>query len=178
MKKFREESDSLGKIKVPSEKYWGAQTQRSLENFRIGSDTMPIELIHAFALQKKAAAISNLAIEKLDENIAAKIIEVCDQIIDGKLDGHFPLSVWQTGSGTQTNMNLNEVFISVFTAYIFVYLYGLASLSVFFSTLRAIAEHQVNNKTDSKESKGVLRNLRCNIFTKLIFGLLKKVYPD
>ena len=109
MKKFREESDSLGKIKVPSEKYWGAQTQRSLENFRIGSDTMPIELIHAFALQKKAAAISNLAIEKLDENIAAKIIEVCDQIIDGKLDGHFPLSVWQTGSGTQTNMNLNEV---------------------------------------------------------------------
>ena len=69
-----------------------------------------------------------------------------------------------------SNMNLNEVFISVFTAYIFVYLYGLASLSVFFSTLRAIAEHQVNNKTDSKESKGVLRNLRCNIFTKLIFG--------
>ena len=70
MKKSREENDSLGKVMVPSEKYWGAQTQRSLENFRVGSDIMPIELIHAFALQKKAAAISNLALEKLNENIA------------------------------------------------------------------------------------------------------------
>ena len=109
MKNFREENDSLGKVKVPSEKYWGAQTQRSLENFKVGSDIMPIELIHAFALQKKAAAISNLALEKLNENIAVKIIEVCDEIIDGKLNEHFPLTVWQTGSGTQTNMNLNEV---------------------------------------------------------------------
>ncbi|MDC3091858.1 class II fumarate hydratase [Rickettsiales bacterium] len=109
MKKFREESDSLGRIKVPAEKYWGAQTQRSLENFKIGSDLMPLEFLQAFALQKKAAIIANLATEKISENIAVKIMDVCDEIVDGKLNEHFPLSVWQTGSGTQTNMNLNEV---------------------------------------------------------------------
>ena len=106
---FRIEKDSLGKIKVPSGKYWGAQTQRSLENFKIGLDKIPIELIHAFAIQKKASAISNLAIGKLNEKIGKKIILVCDEILDNKFNDQFPLSVWQTGSGTQTNMNLNEV---------------------------------------------------------------------
>ena len=109
MEDYREENDSIGVIKVPEKKYWGAQTQRSLENFKIGSDLIPMELISAFAIQKKAAAISNLVSEKLDPVIGEKIIEVCDEIIEGKLDDHFPLSVWQTGSGTQTNMNLNEV---------------------------------------------------------------------
>ncbi len=109
MKDYREEHDSIGVVKVPEKKYWGAQTQRSLENFRIGSDLIPMELISAFAIQKKAAAISNLVSEKLDPVVGEKIIEVCDEIIEGKLDDHFPLSVWQTGSGTQTNMNLNEV---------------------------------------------------------------------
>jgi len=109
MTEYRIEKDSIGDVKVPNEKFWGAQTQRSVENFPIGSDMMPIEIIKAFAIQKKAAAISNIAIEKLPANIGEKIIEICDELIDGKLQDQFPLSVWQTGSGTQTNMNLNEV---------------------------------------------------------------------
>ena len=107
--KFREEHDSIGKIKVPINKYWGAQTQRSLKNFKIGNDLMPIEIVYSFALQKKAAAISNIALKKLEINLGEKIIETCDEILSGKHDDHFPLSVWQTGSGTQTNMNINEV---------------------------------------------------------------------
>ena len=107
--KLREEQDSIGKIKVPKDKYWGAQTQRSLMNFQIGSDLMPKEIIKAFAIQKKSAAISNLALDKIETKIGNTIIKVCDEIIEGKLFDHFPLSVWQTGSGTQTNMNLNEV---------------------------------------------------------------------
>ena len=107
--KFKIERDSLGEIKVPVNKYWGAQTQRSIENFKIGTELIPIELIHSFAIQKKASAISNLALEKLDPQKGQVIIQVCDEIIKGSLDNHFPLSVWQTGSGTQTNMNLNEV---------------------------------------------------------------------
>ena len=107
--KFREEHDSIGKIKVPQKKYWGAQTQRSLKNFKIGNDLMPIEIVYSFALQKKAAAISNIALKKLEINLGEKIIETCDEILSGKHDDHFPLKVWQTGSGTQTNMNVNEV---------------------------------------------------------------------
>ena len=109
MTDYRTERDSIGQINVPKEKYWGAQTQRSLENFKIGSDKIPIFFIKAFAMQKKAAAISNIALEKLDNKLGQEIIKVCDEIIEGKLNDHFPLSVWQTGSGTQTNMNLNEV---------------------------------------------------------------------
>ncbi len=109
MKNFRIEKDTLGKVKVPKEKYWGAQTQRSLENFNIGSDKMPNELIKSFAIQKKAAAISNIALGSLNSRIGKQIIKVCDEIISGKLYDQFPLSVWQTGSGTQTNMNVNEV---------------------------------------------------------------------
>ncbi len=109
MSEFRIEKDSLGEINVPADKFWGAQTQRSLENFPIGEDKIPYELIEAFAMQKKAAAIANIAIGKLNSEIGEKIIDVCDEIILGKLNDQFPLSVWQTGSGTQTNMNLNEV---------------------------------------------------------------------
>ena len=87
----------------------GSTNQRSLENFQIGSDLIPLTLIKSFAMQKKAAAISNLAIGKLETKIGQEIIKVCDEIIDEKLNDQFPLSVWQTGSGTQTNMNLNEV---------------------------------------------------------------------
>ena len=108
-KKFRIEKDSLGKVKVEIDKLWGAQTQRSFENFKIGEDLMPTEFISAFAIQKKAAAISNTALGNLNTKIGKQIINVCDEIISGKLNDHFPLSVWQTGSGTQTNMNLNEV---------------------------------------------------------------------
>ena len=106
---YRTERDSMGEIQVPSEKKWGAQTQRSLENFNIGSEKMPIALIKAFALIKSACADVNCELGKLDKTSANSIIEVCKKITEGELDSEFPLSVWQTGSGTQTNMNVNEV---------------------------------------------------------------------
>lgn len=106
---FRIEKDSLGDIRVPSDKYWGAQTQRSKENFRIGIERMPDSIIKAFAILKKAAALTNYDLNILSKEKAALISEVCDEITDGKLDDQFPLVVWQTGSGTQSNMNVNEV---------------------------------------------------------------------
>ena len=106
---FRTESDSLGQIDVPSEKYYGAQTQRSLENFKIGDHHFPREFIRAYGIIKKSAATVNHNSGKLKENIKSAIHEAADEVIDGKLDDHFPLVVWQTGSGTQTNMNFNEV---------------------------------------------------------------------
>ncbi len=106
---FRIEHDSMGEIKVPSDKYWGAQTERSHENFRIGTETMPNEIIEAFAILKKAAATANFRLGKLDEKRFQAICTVCDEILSGKLSEHFPLVVWQTGSGTQSNMNVNEV---------------------------------------------------------------------
>lgn len=106
---YRIEKDSFGEIKVPKDKYWGAQTQRSLENFKISNEKMPLEIIKAFAILKKSAAIVNNSLGLLDEKISKTISDVCDEILDGKLDGNFPLVVWQTGSGTQSNMNVNEV---------------------------------------------------------------------
>lgn len=103
------EKDSMGSIEVPDDKYWGAQTQRSLENFRIGGQRMPIEVIRAFGILKKAAAITNHELAVLEKGKAELISKVADEIISGKLDDQFPLVVWQTGSGTQTNMNVNEV---------------------------------------------------------------------
>ncbi|MDG1848216.1 MAG: class II fumarate hydratase [Candidatus Marinimicrobia bacterium] len=106
---FRTESDSLGPIDVPSEKYYGAQTQRSLENFKIGDHHFPREFIRAYGIIKKSAATVNHNSGKLKEDIKSVIHKAADEVIDGKLDDHFPLVVWQTGSGTQTNMNFNEV---------------------------------------------------------------------
>lgn len=106
---YRTEHDSMGEIQVPADRCWGAQTQRSLENFRIGTEKMPTEIIRAFAVLKKAAAMANNRLGKLDERRLGLITQVCDEILEGKLDGHFPLAVWQTGSGTQSNMNVNEV---------------------------------------------------------------------
>jgi fumarate hydratase class II len=103
------EKDTMGTVEVPADKYWGAQTQRSFQNFKIGSQRMPIEVIHAFAVLKKAAAITNHECGALPKDKADIIAKVCDEILAGKLDDHFPLVVWQTGSGTQTNMNVNEV---------------------------------------------------------------------
>lgn len=105
----RIERDSLGEIEVPADKYWGAQTERSRENFPIGTEKMPIEVIHALAIVKKSAALVNCELSLLPPFKKDVITEVCDEIIEGKLDDHFDLLVWQTGSGTQTNMNLNEV---------------------------------------------------------------------
>ena len=107
--KTRIEKDSMGTIEVPADKYWGAQTQRSLHHFSIGEDKMPKEVIYAFAVVKKAAAVTNYKLGKLEKNRCKLICRVADEISEGKLDEHFPLYVWQTGSGTQSNMNINEV---------------------------------------------------------------------
>src|ERR1700730_9737676 len=107
--KTRTESDSMGKIEVPANVYWGAQTERSLLHFNIGRDTMPPELIHAFGILKKACALVNQDLGKLPPDIANLIVQAADEVIAGKLDDQFPLRIWQTGSGTQTNMNVNEV---------------------------------------------------------------------
>ena len=106
---FRIEHDSLGEVKVPADKYWGAQTQRSFQNFKIGQDRIPLPLIYNFAVLKKAAALTNYQLGKLDQERCQLICQVCDELQEGRLDDHFPLVVWQTGSGTQSNMNVNEV---------------------------------------------------------------------
>ena len=106
---YRIERDSIGEVRVPADKYWAAQTQRSLENFKIGNQKMPIEIIKAFGVLKKCAAMTNAELGVLSQEKADLISDVCDEIIDGKLDDQFPLVVWQTGSGTQSNMNVNEV---------------------------------------------------------------------
>ncbi|HUM17591.1 MAG TPA: class II fumarate hydratase [Candidatus Nitrosotalea sp.] len=105
----RIEKDTMGTIEVPADRYWGAQTQRSLEHFRIGGDRFPREMIRAFGILKKACALVNLELGLLPEDRARAIVRGADEVIEGALDAHFPLSVWQTGSGTQTNMNANEV---------------------------------------------------------------------
>jgi fumarate hydratase class II len=107
--KTRTETDSMGAIEVPADRYWGAQTERSLHHFNIGDDRMPREMIRALGILKKAAAQVNEELGKLPADKATLIIQACDEVIEGKLDSHFPLRVWQTGSGTQTNMNANEV---------------------------------------------------------------------
>ncbi len=105
----RIEKDTMGNVKVPADKYWGAQTQRSKNNFKIGGQKMPAEIVEAFGYLKKAAALTNAELGVLSEEKAGLISQVCDEIIEGKLNEHFPLVVWQTGSGTQSNMNVNEV---------------------------------------------------------------------
>ncbi len=108
--KYRIEKDTMGEVKVPADKYWGAQTERSHNNFKIGrAASMPIEIIHAFAILKKAAALTNYDLGVLDKKKAELIANVCDEILEGRHDGQFPLVIWQTGSGTQSNMNVNEV---------------------------------------------------------------------
>lgn len=109
MTKFRDEQDSIGTIQVEAHQYWGAQTQRAIENFKIGSDVMPTEVIYAYAILKKACAHANHKEKKISKEQADAISKACDAILDGKLDDQFPISIFQTGSGTQTNMNVNEV---------------------------------------------------------------------
>ena len=105
----RTETDTFGPIEVPADRYWGAQTQRSIENFRIGTERMPRPLIRALGIVKRAAAEVNHALGLLDARRMRAIVKAAQEVIDGRLDDHFPLVVWQTGSGTQTNMNVNEV---------------------------------------------------------------------
>ena len=105
----RSETDSFGPIDVPADRYWGAQTERSRQNFKIGHDRMPMPIVHALGIVKLAAAETNRELGLLDARRAGAIIRAAKEVIEGKLDDHFPLVVWQTGSGTQSNMNLNEV---------------------------------------------------------------------
>src|SRR5277367_3168996 len=109
MSEFRKETDSLGEVRVPADKLWGAQTQRSLEHFSIGKDLIPREMITAYAILKKAAANANYAGKRLDDQLHNLIVQVCDEVLAGKHQDMFPLHVWMTGSGTQFNMNVNEV---------------------------------------------------------------------
>ncbi|SMF78350.1 fumarase, class II [Azospirillum oryzae] len=109
MSGVRTETDSFGPIDVPADRYWGAQTQRSLQNFRIGGERMPAPLVRALGIQKRASAAANLKLGVLDPKLGVAIMEAADEVIDGRLADHFPLVVWQTGSGTQSNMNANEV---------------------------------------------------------------------
>lgn len=109
MTNIRIETDSFGPIEVPAQNYWGAQTQRSIQNFKIGGQKMPIPLIRAYGVLKKAAALSNIKLGMLDSKLGEAIVQAADEVINGKMDNEFPLVVWQTGSGTQTNMNVNEV---------------------------------------------------------------------
>ena len=109
MTKTRTETDTFGPIEVASDKYWGAQAERSLGNFKIGWEKQPKPIVRALGIVKQAAAITNMALDKLDKTVGDAIVKAAQEVIDGKLDAHFPLSVWQTGSGTQSNMNANEV---------------------------------------------------------------------
>src|SRR6201993_4352966 len=105
----RTETDTFGPIDVPADRYWGAQAQRSLGNFKIGWEKQPLPIVRALGIVKRAAAEANLALGKIDPKIEAAIVQAAQEVIDGKLNDHFPLVVWQTGSGTQSNMNANEV---------------------------------------------------------------------
>ena len=106
---FRLESDSMGTIEVPSDKYWGAQTQRSLLHFNIGNDLIPLEVIRGLVIVKKASAEANYELGLLPRELCSAILGACDEILNGDYNAHFPLKVWMTGSGTQSNMNVNEV---------------------------------------------------------------------
>lgn len=109
VEKFRIEKDTLGEVPVPAEMFWGAQTERSKENFKISTEKMPLEVVYGLTLIKKAAAVANHQLGKLSETKMEAIKKICDEVLKGDYDKHFPLAVWQTGSGTQTNMNVNEV---------------------------------------------------------------------
>ena len=109
MTQSRTETDSFGPLEVPADKYWGAQTQRSLGNFKIGGETMPEPMIRALGIVKMAAAKANMSLNNLESDIGQAIVSAATEVANGKLNNHFPLVVWQTGSGTQSNMNANEV---------------------------------------------------------------------
>ena len=109
MSKTRTETDTFGPIEVPADRYWGAQAQRSLGNFKIGWEKQPLPIVRALGIIKRAAAETNMALGHLDKKLGETIVNASQEVIDGKLNEHFPLVVWQTGSGTQSNMNANEV---------------------------------------------------------------------
>lgn len=111
--KVRIEHDTMGEVSVPSDAFWGAQTQRSLQNFKIGTEHLPRVMIRAMGIVKKAAALTNAELQQISEEMARYIVEATDEVIEGQWDQQFPLVIWQTGSGTQSNMNCNEVIANI-----------------------------------------------------------------
>jgi len=170
MRKLRVESDSLGKKNIDRSKLWGAQTQRSLENFKIGTDKMPIEVIKAFGYQKKASAMTNIKLGKLSKKIGNAIISACDQIIHLKLVDEFPLSIWQTGSGTQTNMNVNEVISN----------YAIKKLGgKIGSKIPVHPNDHVNLSQSSNDTFPTVMHIACNeLIEKKLIKSLKKLINE
>jgi len=166
-KKFRIEKDSIGNKKIENSCLWGAQTQRSLENFDIGEEKIPNEIIIAIGYQKKAAALTNIELGKLDGKIGKAIIAACDQIINSNLDTQFPLSVWQTGSGTQTNMNANEVISN----------YAIKKLKgKIGSKIPVHPNDHVNLSQSSNDTFPTVMHIACNqIIEKKLINSLKKI---
>ena len=166
-KKFRIEKDSIGNKKIESSYLWGAQTQRSLENFDIGEEKIPNEIIIAIGYQKKAAALTNIELGKLDGKIGKAIIAACDQIINSNLNNQFPLSVWQTGSGTQTNMNANEVISN----------YAIKKLKgKIGSKIPVHPNDHVNLSQSSNDTFPTVMHIACNqIIEKKLINALKKI---
>jgi len=171
VKKFRIESDSLGEKKIDKSRIWGAQTQRSLENFKIGIEKMPHEIIIAFGYQKKAAALTNIKLGKLNSKIGKAIIQACEQVINLNLINEFPLSIWQTGSGTHTNMNANEVISN----------YAIKNLKGVIGSKKPIHPNDhVNLSQSSNDTFPTVMHIACNqlIETKLkksLNGLIKEL---
>ncbi len=162
-KNFRFEKDSMGKIKVPSEALWGAQTQRSIMNFSIGEELIPIELIYSITVIKKASAIANFKLGLIDKVKKNLIIEACNEILAGKHDSQFPLKIWQTGSGTQTNMNINEV---------------ISNIAALKTNSELGSHHPVHPNDDVNKSQSTNDTFPSAIQISVVAEIIKKLVPS
>ncbi|MFL2880295.1 MAG: class II fumarate hydratase [Prochlorococcus marinus subsp. pastoris] len=162
-KNFRFEKDSMGQIKVPSEALWGAQTQRSIINFSIGEELIPIELIYSLTVIKRAAAISNFKLGLINNVKKDLIIEACTEILDGKHDSQFPLKIWQTGSGTQTNMNINEV---------------ISNIAALKTNSELGSHHPIHPNDDVNKSQSTNDTFPAAIQISVVTQIIKKLVPS
>ena len=162
-KNFRFEKDSMGQIKVPSEALWGAQTQRSIINFSIGEELIPIELIYSLTVIKRAAAISNFKLGLINNFKKDLIIEACTEILDGKHDSQFPLKIWQTGSGTQTNMNINEV---------------ISNIAALKTNSELGSHHPIHPNDDVNKSQSTNDTFPAAIQISVVTQIIKKLVPS
>ena len=162
-KNFRFEKDSLGKIKVPSEALWGAQTQRSIINFSFGEELIPIELIYSITIIKKAAAIANFNLNLIDKEKKDLIIEACTDILNGEHDSQFPLKIWQTGSGTQTNMNINEV---------------ISNIAALKTNSELGSHHPIHPNDDVNKSQSTNDTFPAAIQISVVAAIIKKLLPS
>ena len=160
---FRFEKDSMGKIKVPLDALWGAQTQRSIKNFSIGEELIPIELIYSITLIKKAAAIANFKLGLINNVKKDLIIEACTEILDGKHDSQFPLKIWQTGSGTQTNMNINEV---------------ISNIAALKTNSELGSHHPIHPNDDVNKSQSTNDTFPAAIQISVVTQIIKKLVPS